>query len=61
MPKEDMLELIHKEYKALSDRGNVKNDIDILENYKFYGEADAESKNELEPFKKILPDKILLF
>ncbi len=35
MPKEEMLELIKKEYRALPDRKPLKYDEEILGNHKF--------------------------
>ena len=56
-----MVDQINKELKALPDRKSVKHDVDILQNYKFTEEVDADGKTELDPFKKELPAYIIKF
>ena len=48
MAKEDMVEQINKELIALPDRESLKHDIDILKNYKFTDEFDADGKTEID-------------
>jgi hypothetical protein len=56
MPKEDMLEQIIKEFKALSDRKSLKHDGDIFGKHVFSGEDkehDPDNKTEFDPFKRV--------
>ena len=52
MPREDMLKLINEKLKALPDRKEPKNDADILENFEFQVEADANNNADTNPFEK---------
>ena len=54
-----MLEQINKEFKALPDRKSLKHDVDILKNYKFTEEIDADCESELDSFKRELPASII--
>ena len=61
MPKEEMLEQINKEYRALPDRKSLKYDEEILGNYKFSNEEkepDLENMTELDLSKKIPTESI---
>ncbi len=55
MPKEEMLEQINKEYRALPDRKLLKYDEEILGKHKFLNEEkepDLENKTETDLVKK---------
>ena len=59
MAKEDMVDQINKELIDLPDRKSSKHDVDILKNYKFTNEVDADGENELDPFKRELPPSFI--
>ena len=62
MPKEDMLEQIIKEFKALPDRKSLKHDGDIFGKHDFSGEDkehDPDNKTEFDPFKRVPTENIL--
>ena len=59
MAKEDMQEQINKELIDLPDRKISKHDVDILKNYKFTNEVDADGENEVEPLKRDLPPSFI--
>ena len=61
MAKEDMQEQINKELIALPDRKSSKHDFDILKNYKFTNEVDADGETELDPFKRELLASIIKY
>jgi hypothetical protein len=45
----------------LPDRISLKHDVDILKNYKFTDEVDADGKTEFDPFKREIPASIIKF
>ena len=55
MAKEDMVEQINKELIDLPDRKSSKHDVDILKNYKFTNEAEADGKTDLDPLQREFP------
>ena len=66
MPKEDMLEQIQKEFKALPNRKSLKYDGDIFGKHDFSGkdkdlDLDPDNKTEFDPFKRVLPSENILF
>ena len=63
MPKEDMLEQIIKEFRALPDRKSLKHDGDIFGKHNFSSEDKElypDDKSEFDPFKRV-PTEIILF
>jgi S-adenosylmethionine synthetase len=50
-----------KELMPLPDRKKMKYDVDILKNYKFKNEVDADCKTEIDPYKRELPASIIKF
>ncbi len=61
MPKEEMLEEINKKLKSLENRGNLNNQIDILESFNFSGEANEVENTESDPFNIKFPESIITF
>ena len=61
MTKEDMLEQIIQELKALPDRKSLKHDDDILKNYKFTNEIEIDNKIELDSFKREIPPSTIKY
>ncbi len=62
MPKEDMLEQIIKEFRALPDRKSLKHDGDIFGKHNFSGEdkeLDPDNISQFDPFKRAF--EIILF
>ena len=62
MPKEDMLEQIQKDFKALPDRKSLKHDGDIFGKHDFSGEdkeLDPDNVTEFDPFKRLPTENIL--
>ncbi len=62
MPREEMLDQITKEYRALPDRKPLKYDEDILGNHKFSSEEkepDLENKTELDLVKRVPTESII--
>ena len=45
----------------MPDRKSLKHDVDILKNYNFTNEVDADGKTELDPFKRELPASTIKF
>ena len=62
MPKEDMLEQIIRDFRALPDRKIPKNDDNIFGKHKFSveeKELDLESKNDFDPFLRLPTENII--